>query len=215
MSALTLMPNGPMVHATRNPLVGIDALSDSQITLRATPAQIPGKLLSQGRTRTCAHWLTQDPKAQGYLSEVVVKLPHAIRYQIRTWTSVPTSTALLDDALQYGHVSPRPYRLAQAQDGSVTRCVLALFAEFCLAAGFQPRAVISQAHPLTQDEQLWSPAACTELLQHAHWETIDYPEKWDALAIRGLIESLHEIRWHCLASYLAFSFDGRTTECAS
>lgn len=45
------------------------------------------------------------------------------------------------DTLAHGTVSPRPYRLGQACDGSISAGVMALFHRWCLDRGHSPDAL--------------------------------------------------------------------------
>lgn len=126
--------------------------------------------------------------------EGFVKCEDGVRHLVHRYEKVTLHGAALD-TLEYGTFSSRPYQLAQACDGSITECVLALFANFCAANHHSPDALFRAGYP--DDKQLphWS-----EVVIAAEWQGVSYPTRWNAAAVAGLLESLHAINYHQLAS---------------
>src|SRR5262249_13039914 len=82
-------------------------------------------------TRNVQYWLAHDERAFQWLVEVIVRKPTGILYLVHRYDGErPGRAKLYRDALKYGHFSRRPYQLAQACDGSINCCVLALFSSF-------------------------------------------------------------------------------------
>jgi hypothetical protein len=106
---------------------------------------------------------------------------------------------LYRDTCRRGRFSPRPYQLAQACDGSIESCVLALFSAFCEARQLDPIALLQRAYP---DEPAHTAQDFVEICRQADWERTAYPTRWDGSAIAGLLESLHEINYHSLTGVL-------------
>jgi hypothetical protein len=129
--------------------------------------------------------------------EGTVKGAGGVRHLVHRYASVTLHGAALD-TLQHGTFSPRPYRLAQACDGSINECVLALFVKFCAATGHLPDALFGAAYPDEKPRPRWHEVVIT-----ADWQGVRYPARWDATAVAGLLESLHAINYHQLASVVA------------
>ena len=149
------------------------------------------------RTHNVQYWIAHDDHRQEWLVEVIVRRPTGILYLVHRYPGDhPTRRVLYRDACRHGHFSPRPYQLAQACDGSIGSCVLALFSAFCEAHHVDPIALLRRAYP---DEPAYSAQDFVEIRRQADWEHTAYPARWDQSAIAGLLESLHEINYHSLA----------------
>jgi hypothetical protein len=129
--------------------------------------------------------------------EGTVKCNHGVRHLVHRYVKVSLHEAALD-TLQHGAFSPRPYRLAQACDGSVNECVLALFVHFCAANGHAPDALFRAAYPDERPLPGWG-----EVVLAADWQGVSYPACWEATTVAGLLESLHAINYHQLAAVVA------------
>ena len=129
--------------------------------------------------------------------EGTVKCSNGVRHLVHRYVKVSLHEAALD-TLQHGSFSPRPYRLAQACDGSVTGCVLALYVHFCAANGHVPDALFRAAYPDERPLPGWR-----EVVLAADWQCVSYPARWDATAVSGLLESLHAINYHQLAAVVS------------
>lgn len=101
------------------------------------------------------------------------------------------------DLLEHGYFSPRPYQLAQACDGTITSCALALFIRFCRDCGHDAEALMRAAYPNEKRGDL------DEIAVFADWQGVAYPAQWDDAAKAGLLESLHAVNYHSLASEVA------------
>jgi hypothetical protein len=149
------------------------------------------------RTRNVHVWTAHDDRRQEWLAEVIVRRPTGILHLVNRYPGQrPTRRVLYRDACRHGHFSPRPYQLAQACDGSITGCVLALFGAFCEARRLDPNALLRRAYA---DEEGFTEQDFAEIRRNADWERTAYPAKWDGPAIEGLLESLHEVNYHQLA----------------
>jgi hypothetical protein len=150
---------------------------------------------------TCTHnvqyWIAHDDNRQEWLAEVIVRRPKGILYLVHRYRGDrPARRVLYRDACRHGHFSSRPYQLAQACDGSIGSCVLALFIAFCEARQFDPISLLQRAYP---EEPSYTEQDFIEIRRQADWQHTAYPARWDRPAIGGLLESLHEINYHSLA----------------
>lgn len=101
-------------------------------------------------------------------------------------------------------LSPRPYRLGQACDGTIDSCVLAAFKQSCDALRFDANALYEQAYPQRND----TPPDWKRCCEFAEWQGgVALPAKWDAAALAGLDESFHEINYHSLAAVFGDACD--------
>jgi hypothetical protein len=158
------------------------------------------------RTRNVQYWIAHDDNRQEWLVEIIVRRPTGVLYLVHRYPGErPSRSALYRDARKYGHLSPRPYQLAQACDGSIGSCVLALFSAFCEARQLDPIALLQRAYP---DEAAHTTQDFAEIRRLADWERTAYPAVWDERAIAGLLESLHEINYHSLAGVVSDTIGG-------
>lgn len=138
------------------------------------------------RTQNVNYWVAHDERRQEWLAEVIVRRPTGILYLVHRYPGDrPVRRNLYRDACRYGHFSPRPYQLAQACDGSIGSCVLALFSAFCEARQFDPIALLQRAYP---NEPAYIAQDFVEIRRHADWERTAYPAQWDQSAVSGLLE---------------------------
>lgn len=161
-----------------------------------TADELPNEDLHE-RTTEFDLYLWRCPYGQNELVfEGYAKCKGGIKHLIHRYKKVSFNQAKAD-VLQYGHFSPRPYQLAQPCDGSTTTCALALFVRFCRDCDHAAAALLRAAYP---DERSmdWNDIVAT-----AEWEGVVYPARWDEQAKAGLLESLHEINYHSLASVVA------------
>lgn len=94
-------------------------------------------------------------------------------------------------------VSPRPYQLGQACDGTINSPVLHAYKVACDALGLDADWLYKSAYPERDDD----PPTWIECRRHAEWQGgVEWPERWDAAAIDRLAESLTEINYHSLRS---------------
>jgi hypothetical protein len=157
------------------------------------------------RTRNVRYWIAHDDNRKEWVAEVIVRRATGILYLIHRYPGDrPTRSVLYRHARRYGHLSPRPYQLAQACEGSIGSCVLALFWSFCEANQLDPITLLQRAYP---DEPAYTDQDFVEIRSHADWEHTAYPARWDQAAIAGLLESLHEINYHSLASVVQETLD--------
>jgi hypothetical protein len=161
------------------------------------------------RTRNVLTWTAHDERRNEWLAEVVVRRSTGILYLVHRYAGErPAQRVLHRDACRYGHLSPRPYQLGQACDGSITGCVLALFSAFCEARKLDPNALLRRAYA---DERDFTEQDFAEIRLHADWERTAYPEKWDRHAIEGLLESLREVNYHSLAEVVQNILDAEAS----
>ena len=134
-------------------------------------------------------------------SEVVfegfVKCEGGVRHLVHRYEKVTLQGAALD-TLEHGTFSPRPYRLAQACDGSITECALALFVGFCNATCRVPDVLFRAAYPDERQAPNWSGVVIA-----AEWQGVLYPACWNAASVAGLLESLPAINYHSLAAVVS------------
>lgn len=154
-------------------------------------------------TPTARVWIGRDRRHGDFLSDSAVKVPGGVRTLITRWRRLPTIRVVETATLKGGALSARPYQLAQACDGSITTCALALFEDFCTARRLDPALLVRIAYPEDRDGTAWTLRDRRALREKAAWEGVAYPEAWHAAAVRGLVESLHEINYHGLAAVVA------------
>ncbi|MCI0541604.1 MAG: hypothetical protein L0Z50_40920 [Verrucomicrobiales bacterium] len=161
-----------------------------------TAAHLDGLLQHHTEQEDLCFW----PCQYGY-NEVVfegfVKCDGGVRHLVHRYEKVTLHEAALD-ILEHGTFSPRPYRLAQACDGSINECVLALFVNFCAANHHSADALFRASYPDDRQIPHWR-----EVVIAADWQGVCYPSRWDADASAGLLESLHVINYHQLAALVA------------
>jgi hypothetical protein len=126
--------------------------------------------------------------------EGYAKCPGGIKYFVWRYEKGVSPHAAKADLLEHGSFSPRPYQLAQACDGSVTGCALALLARFCRDCDHDAEALMHAAYPNEKRRDL------NETVAFADWQGVAYPAQWDERAKAGLLESLHAVNYHSLAS---------------
>ena len=109
-------------------------------------------------------------------------------------------------------VSPRPYRLGQACDGTINSPVLFALKVACAALGLEPDRLYKKAYPERGD----NPPIWSDCRRHAEWQGgVELPTSWDDAAIGGLIESLHEINFHSLAAEVSDAAEAALREGAT
>jgi hypothetical protein len=102
-------------------------------------------------------------------------------------------------ARERAYVSPRPYKLGQACDGTITTSVLAAFCAACDALGWDASALYAEAYPQERD-MIPDWGRCR---RDADWQGgVVWPAQWDAVALDGLEHSLTEINYHRLRDML-------------
>lgn len=125
--------------------------------------------------------------------EGYAKCPGGIKFLVwRYEIGVSLATAKAD-LLEHGYFSSRPYQLAQACDGTVTSCALALFVRFCRDCDHDAEAVMRAAYPKEKPRDL------NRSVTFADWQGVTYPKQWDEAAKAGLLASLHAVNYHSLA----------------
>lgn len=125
--------------------------------------------------------------------EGYAKCPGGIKYFVWRYEQGVSLHTAKADLLEHGSFSPRPYQLAQACDGSVTGCALALFARFCRDCGHDAESLMLAAYPNEKRHDL------NDTVAFADWQGVAYPAQWDERAKAGLLESLHAVNYHSLA----------------
>jgi len=160
-----------------------------------TVAELDGTLFHRTASEDLCFW----PCPYG-TSEVVfegfVKSDGGIRHLVHRYDRVTLHGAALD-TLEHGTFSLRPYQLAQAGDGSITSCALALFVRWCKETGRCPTTLYKQAYDREHTPD-WA-----ETVAFADWQGVAYPARWGATEVAGLLESLHAVNYHSLAGVLA------------
>lgn len=141
--------------------------------------------------------LMQDGRSEQWVTEAYLRVDGGIRHQVMRWYKRPRVSEIIAECRNTTFVSPRPYVLGQACDGSIGYAVIALYADFCRARNLDPQCLMHRAY---SDEGRSDPKTYTVARQYADWETTTFPKPWDAPAVNGLIESLHEINYHQLAT---------------
>ena len=158
-----------------------------------TASQLDGLLEHRTGLEDLCFWPCQYGRNE-VVFEGTVKCEGGVRHLVHRYEKVHLHEAALD-TLQFGTFSPRPYHLAQGCDGSINECVFALFTHFCAARQHSPDALFRTAYPDDKQIPLWSEAAAA-----GEWQGVSYPARWDAAAVAGLVESLHAINFHQLAT---------------
>lgn len=107
-------------------------------------------------------------------------------------------------------VSPRPYRLGQACDGTIGSAVLHAFKVGCDALGLEASGLHRKAYP-KEEVPNW-----IEAQLHAEWQGgVAWPASWDAKAVAALAESLTEINYHRLREEFEKAVAERTNPLAA
>lgn len=146
----------------------------------------------------------RDPHRNEWVIEAFLKVSGGVKYAVWRQTEQPEAHEIRSVLAGHPMTSPRPYVLGQACDGSITSCVVALFAEWCARTGRDPVALMKRAYP---DETDWSTASFAESRERAEWEGVSYPEAWGLLEQNGLISSLTAINYHALCSEVLDELD--------
>lgn len=143
---------------------------------------------------------TEDGKI--FLTEAFVKADNQedLHYLIYRSFAKPSIAQIVSLAKQK-LISPRPYQLGQACDGSITSCVLALFHSFCLYARLDPVALHREAY-LEREKDDFQDLDFNEILPFANWQGVKYPRIWGKAEYEELLESLTEINYHSLGNFL-------------
>ena len=129
--------------------------------------------------------------------EGYAKCPGGIKHLVWRYERGVSLHTAKADLFEHGYFSPRPYQLAQACDGSVTGCALALFARFCGDNGHDAEALLHAAYPNEKRHDL------NDTVAFADWQGVAHPAKWDERAKSGLFESLHAVNYHSLAGVVS------------
>jgi len=150
-------------------------------------------------------WVGKDRRHSNddysYLADGFLKVEGGVRHLVMRYSRYDLAQVMKD--LGEAYLSPRPYVLGQACDGSIGDCVHALFFDFCSKKGIDPVAMYRMAYP---EEE---PIDYGEVRKVAEWEGVKYPKRWDKKAFAGLIESLTEINNHSLVGVLS-EYDFKT-----
>lgn len=184
-----------MITATFQPATGMHPITASKLN---------GRLQHRTGREDLCFWPCQYGHNE-VVFEGFVKCQRGVRHLVHRYTTVTLHEAALD-TLQHGMFSPRPYRLAQACDGSINACVLSLFSRFCSAKQHSPDALFRAAYPDDRKGPAWS-----EIVHAGDWQGVRYPARWNAAAVDGLIESLHAINYHQLATVVKAQFGTRNS----
>jgi hypothetical protein len=149
-------------------------------------------------------FISRDGDRGDYLVEADVKAEGGIRHCIYRTPDKTTVIDVLNLVRRSGRselpISPRPYQLAQACDGSIVSPVLALFVRFCESRGLDPTIIMVGAYPDESSE--WHVEYFRKIVEEAEWQGVAYPACWDSAAVAGLVESLHAINYHQLAGLI-------------
>jgi hypothetical protein len=186
----------PVPHLSAERAAGFPALSLHSPFLTAHPDQ----LLSHARTRSVTHQLAQEPGTGVFVSEAFVRVPNAIRHEIKRWPERPSYGRIILSALESGHLSPRPFRLGQFPDPTLARCLLAAAFAFTDAMRVQPPALLAllfDGQPPTHQETFRR-----AIHEQAHWEGVTLPYRWSSGDLHSLIDALYEARFQSIAECL-------------
>lgn len=100
----------------------------------------------------------------------------------------PSVTRLLDGSeIRDTRLSPRPYKLGQACDGSIDYGVLALAEAWAAQAGVDFLEAYNAAYP---DREGMDGGKLTRIREEAEWEGVAIPERWGDEELVGLVNSL-------------------------
>lgn len=175
-----------MNAATFRPATGMHSI---------TASNLDGLLTHRTEREDLCFW----PCPYGH-NEVVfegfVKCEGGLRHLVHRYQRATIHGTALD-TLEHGTFSPRPYQLAQACDGSITSCSLALFVRWCEHASRCPSTLHRQAYGREHTPD-WA-----ETVAFAEWQGVAYPAQWGTAEIAGLLESLHAVNYHSLAAIVA------------
>jgi hypothetical protein len=130
--------------------------------------------------------------------EGFVKVSGGIKRLVNQYNGFVDSADAINDTHKSGFFSPRPYRLGQSCDGSITACVLALFYRFCQKHKQFPDSLLAAAYPKQKLQMRWP-----EILASADWQGVACPTQWNATEVAGLLVSLHQINYHSLAGVIS------------
>lgn len=145
---------------------------------------------------------TETENGKMFLIEAFVKADNQkdLHYLIYRSLAKPRVDQIVSLAKQKS-ISPRPYQLGQACDGSITSCVLALFHSFCLYAQLNPGQFYREAYS-EREKDNFRDLDFKAILPFANWQGVKYPRIWGKDEYEGLLESLTEINYHSLANLL-------------
>ena len=125
-----------------------------------------------------------------------MKCKGGLRHLVHRYGRATIHGAALD-TLEHGTLSPRPYQLAQACDGSITSCALAMFVRWCEHTGHCPSTLYGRAYERERTPD-WAGTVA-----FADWQGVAFPARWSDAEVAGLLESLHAINYHSLAAIVA------------
>jgi hypothetical protein len=145
---------------------------------------------------------------QRYTYNIRLKVVGGIREAVGWWPeqSRPSASQLVTECCRNGLLSPRPYRLGQPQDSTTTTCVWALYANYCDNAHYHRTDLLRRGYPYSGMERQWTPQIWSNLIEHAEWEGVNFPIRWDAGSAIQLVQALIDLNETCLAELLAATF---------
>lgn len=149
-------------------------------------------------TDTYALSIVEFPREREYVAELFIKGEGYLWYGVLRYAYLPPKEILFRDIYALKCQSPRPYKPAQACDGSISAPVLHLFNQLCEALKLDPLALYREAyndHVLTAEE-------LAETIRFAEWQGVEIIDNWTSEVIGKIMESLHEVNMHQLANLL-------------
>jgi hypothetical protein len=149
---------------------------------------------------TDTHSLTvmEFPRDREYVAEVYIKDKGFIWYAVMRYQRLPTKSLIFRDTYAMHCKSPRPYKPAQLCDGSITAPALHLYNPLCKVMDIDPIALYNEAY----DDHIFTHEQLAEILRFAEWQGVEVIYEWSQAVISKVIESLHEVNMHQLASII-------------
>lgn len=144
-------------------------------------------------------WIGEQPYFKNYkfIVEAYYKEKKGVRHLVHRFNQKPAVEEIIE-ILKQSYLSKRPYKLKQKCDGSINSPVLALFNSFCINNNLDPVEIYNLAY----EEQTLTKEELELIVKFGEWQGVNYPVEWNNKAIKGLLESLGEINYHSLVSYL-------------
>lgn len=144
-------------------------------------------------------WIGKDDRGgeYNYLVDAYAKVRGGVKHLVQRYNFNPPIFQAYADTLESGFLSRRPYKLAQACDGSIDTPVHALFNTFCQAKRLDPVTLYRQAYPDEGEAPDYA-----EVMDFANWQGVKIPARWGQKQFAGLIESLTEVNNHSLVGVL-------------
>ena len=144
-------------------------------------------------------WIGYDNRYHDYLIEGFRKVEGGVKHLVSRFKQ--PYLEMIDQELDRGLFSKRPFQLGQGCDGSGADCCYALYYQFCLSQGLDPLEMHRKAY-LEHDGNFYQSPKSEAIVKLADWQGVAYPSQWTEQAYKGLVKSLLDINNRSLVEIL-------------